>query len=65
MRWLVLSDLHLEFGNRGTNMDRQELCEILERKKKEDGNLSFILVTGDCMHKHVCNVQKETVFLKK
>lgn len=65
MRWLVLSDLHLKFGNNGTNMARNELCKFLEEKKKKDGNLSFILVTGDCMYKHESKKMEDDVSFVK
>ena len=51
MRWLVLSDIHLQFENCDTEIARQKLIKVIsEEAKKEE--VSFILITGDCLHKH-------------
>lgn len=51
MRWLVLSDIHFQFKNFNTEIARQKLIKVIsEEAKKEE--ISFILITGDCLHKH-------------
>lgn len=51
MRWLVLSDIHFQFKNCNTEIARKKLIEVIsEEAEKEE--ISFILITGDCLHKH-------------
>lgn len=49
MKWVVLSDLHMNFRNCNTITARDKLIEAL-KKEKTDGEISFVLITGDCLH---------------
>ena len=51
MKWAVLSDLHMNFKNCNTLTARDKLIEAL-RKENTDGEISFVLITGDCLHQN-------------
>lgn len=51
MKWAVLSDLHMNFKNCNTVTARDKLIETL-RKENTDGEISFVLITGDCLHQN-------------
>lgn len=51
MKWVVLSDLHMNFRNCTTRIARTKLIEQLE-KENVKGKISFIVITGDCFHKN-------------
>lgn len=65
MRWLVLSDLHLTFKNCTTSTARKALIQTLENEREEYGDFSFILITGDCMNRHVPNLEGNIKFIKE
>ena len=45
MKWVVLSDLHMDFKNCTTKTARRELLKVL-KKENEEEDISFILITG-------------------
>lgn len=49
MKWIVLSDLHMKYNNFATKQAQDELIKTLA---KEKGNISFVLITGDCFLKN-------------
>ena len=49
MKWVILSDLHMNFKNCNTLTARDRLIEALI-KEKTNGQISFVLITGDCLH---------------
>lgn len=77
-KWIVLSDLHMQFNNCNTNTARKKLLDALGREK-EKGDITFMLITGDCMHQHkgkldviknyilriadTCGVDQKNIFL--
>lgn len=64
MKWIVLSDLHMNFKNCTTNSARKKLIEQLEKERKK-GKISFVLITGDCLHKNNGDPGQLSKFLKK
>ena len=44
MKWVVLSDLHMDFKNCTTKTARRELLKVL-KKENEEEDISFILIT--------------------
>lgn len=55
MKWVVLSDLHMNFKNCTTKIARQKLIEMLKKENRE-GKISFVLITGDCLHQNKGNI---------
>lgn len=51
MKWVVLSDLHMNFKNCTTNTAREHLLDALKTERKK-GEISFVLITGDCLHQN-------------
>lgn len=64
MRWAVLSDLHMNFKNCTTITARDKLIKTL---KKENNNekISFVLITGDCLHQNKGNVKVVAEYIKQ
>lgn len=48
MKWLQISDLHFGYSGYKTNLFRQNLLKFL----KENGQIDFILISGDCMYQN-------------
>ena len=46
MKWVILSDLHMNFKNCNTLTARDRLIEALI-KEKTNGQISFVLITGE------------------
>lgn len=61
MKWVVLSDLHMNFKNCTTEIARKKLIDVL---KKESG-ISFILITGDCLNQNKGDLGEIKEFLIK
>lgn len=57
MKWIVLSDLHMNFKNCNTITARDKLIEAL-RKESADSKISFVLITGDCLHQNNGSVKE-------
>lgn len=57
MKWIVLSDLHMNFKNCNTITARDKLIEAL-RKESADSKISFVLITGDCLHQNKGSVKE-------
>lgn len=64
MKWVVLSDLHMDFKNCTTKTARRELLKVL-KKENEEGNISFVLITGDCLHRNHGDVEKSRAFIQE
>ena len=64
MRWAVLSDLHMNFKNCTTITARNKLIETL-KKENDDGEISFVLITGDCLHQNKGNVKAVAEYIKQ
>lgn len=78
MKWIVLSDLHMNFKNCTTKIARRKLLETVRTENKKE-KISFILITGDCLHQYkgdlkeiknfileiarVCKLKKDRVIL--
>ena len=65
MRWVVLSDLHLSFENCTTSEARKTLLDTLQQEKEQNGEISFILLTGDCMNMHIADLESEAEYIKQ
>lgn len=64
MRWVVLSDLHMNFKNCTTITARNKLIETL-KKENDDGEISFVLITGDCLHQNKGDVKAVAEYIKQ
>ena len=64
MKWAVLSDLHMNFKNCNTLTARDKLIEAL-RKENTDGEISFVLITGDCLHQNIGNVKEIAYYISQ
>lgn len=64
MKWVVLSDLHMDFKNCTTKTARRELLKVL-KKENEEEDISFILITGDCLHRNHGDVEKSRAFIQE
>ena len=64
MRWAVLSDLHMNFKNCTTITARNKLIETL-KKENDDGEISFVLITGDCLHQNKGDVKAVAEYIKQ
>ena len=64
MKWVVLSDLHMNFKNCTTKIARKKLIEQLKKENKE-GSISFIVITGDCFHKNKGDTNEVSQFILK
>lgn len=62
MKWVVLSDLHMQIRSGTTEIAREKLIETL-KEEREKGEISFILLTGDCMNKHEGELEKIKNFI--
>ena len=62
MKWVVLSDLHMNFKNCTTKIARQKLIEVLKTENKK-GAISFILITGDCLHRYTGDIEQIKKFI--
>lgn len=51
MKWVVLSDLHMNFKNCNTKIAQKKLLEIL-KTENDKGKISFIIINGDCFHQN-------------
>lgn len=51
MKWIILSDLHMNFKNCTTRTARQKLINTVKEENRK-GKISFILITGDCLHQY-------------
>lgn len=61
---MVLSDLHMDFKNCTTKTARRELLKVL-KKENEEEDISFILITGDCLHRNHGDVEKSRAFIQE
>ena len=64
MKWAVLSDLHMNFKNCNTVTARDKLIETL-RKENTDGEISFVLITGDCLHQNRGNLKEIASYISQ
>ncbi len=64
MKWIVLSDLHMNFKNCTTETARDKLLDALKEEKKKK-KIDFVLITGDCFHQNKGNIQKIKNFILK
>lgn len=64
MKWIVLSDLHMSFKNCTTQIARNKLIETL-KKEKQKGEISFILIVGDCLHQYCGDLHEIKNFILK
>lgn len=64
MKWIVLSDLHMNFKNCTTKIARQKLVEAIKAENKK-GKVSFILITGDCLHQYKGDIEEIKNFILK
>ena len=64
MKWVVLSDLHMNFKNCTTITARDKLIEVL-RKENVDKKISFVLITGDCLHQNKGNVKEIAEYISR
>lgn len=62
MKWVVLSDLHMNYKNCITEIARKKLIEIL-KKESQEKTISFVLITGDCLHQNKGNVTEIKKFI--
>ena len=78
MKWIVLSDLHMNYKNCTTKTAQEKLLDTL-KKEEQRGKISFVLITGDCLHQNqgnifeikefilriarVCKIKKEKIIL--
>lgn len=62
MKWIVLSDLHMNFKNCTTKIARQKLVDAVKAENRK-GKLSFILITGDCLHQYNGNIEEIKNFI--
>lgn len=63
MKWVVLSDLHMNFKNCTTEIAREKLLAVLEKENKK-GKISFVLITGDCLHQNRGELEKIKEFIE-
>lgn len=64
MRWVVLSDLHMDFNNCTTEIARNKLIEKLKCENDSD-NISFVIITGDCFHRNKGDVKEIELFISR
>ena len=64
MKWAVLSDLHMNFKNCTTITARDKLVDAL-KKENADGKISFVLITGDCLHQNKGNVKEIADYISR
>lgn len=64
MKWIVLSDLHMNFKNCTTKIARQKLVEAVKAENAK-GKISFILITGDCLHQYKGDIEEIKNFILK
>lgn len=62
MKWVVLSDLHMNFKNCNTKIARKKLIEKLKKENKES-SISFIIITGDCFHQNEGDINEISQFI--
>lgn len=62
MKWIVLSDLHMNFKNCTTKIARRKLLETIETENRK-GKISFILITGDCFHQYEGDIHEIKDFI--
>lgn len=62
MKWIVLSDLHMKYNNFATKQAQDELIKTLA---KEKGNISFVLITGDCFLKNDGDINEINQYIRK
>ena len=62
MKWVVLSDLHMNFKNCNTKIARKKLIEKLKKENKES-SISFIIITGDCFHQNEGDINDISQFI--
>lgn len=64
MKWVVLSDLHMNFKNCTTKIARKKLLDTL-KKENADGKISFVLITGDCLHQSKGDINEIKDFISR
>ena len=64
MKWVVLSDLHMNFKNCTTKIARQKLIETVKAENKK-AKISFILISGDCLHQYKGDIEEIQNFILK
>lgn len=64
MKWVVLSDLHMDFKNCTTKTAREKLLDTL-KKERQKGKISFVLITGDCLHQNKGDIHDLKNFILK
>lgn len=62
MKWIVLSDLHMLCNNFDTK-DAQE--KLLAELRKMKGQISFVIITGDCFNQSKGDEEQIANFIKK
>lgn len=64
MKWIVLSDLHMNFKNCTTDTARNKLIEALE-KERNRGKISFVLIAGDFFYQNKGDVDELLKYIKR
>ena len=54
----------MDFKNCTTKTARRELLKVL-KKENEEEDISFILITGDCLHRNHGDVEKSRAFIQE